>query len=230
MDIKFGAMAASTRVIGRPTRPMVEAVSYTPTATSMMVIGAMTKHMDLVNTLILMALNTKAIGSTINNTVKEKKNGRMVHNMRDTTKVAKKTVTDSFYGLTNQVTQGSSLRIIFMDLVSTAGPMAVSTTANGLKIKCKVVVSLPGLTVVVTKASTSMTRKKGADVLNGPTVEATTDIGAQVTKKASESTTMPRAKFATAAGKTEKEHNGYRSRNSIKKLKGISKRIRDEQQ
>ena len=38
VDTKSGAMAVSTKAIGKQTRPMVVVGSYTPMATSMMVI------------------------------------------------------------------------------------------------------------------------------------------------------------------------------------------------
>jgi hypothetical protein len=100
---------------------------------------------------------------------------------------------------------------------------------NGHKIKCKVAVSLLGPTVVAMKASTSTIKRKDAVASSGRTVEAMMDIGAQVIKRASVFTTMQKEKSALAAGKMEKELNGYPKQNSIKKPKGINKRIRDEQ-
>ena len=150
--------------------------------------------------------------------------------MRATIKEAKRTDMASFCGPINLVTRASSLRIIFMVLESTAGRTAESTTANGPKIKGKVVVSLLGRTAVAMKVSISTTRKKVVDVSSGLTVEAMTDIGAQAIRKALVFTTMLRARSAMVAGKTEKEHNGYQRQNSIKKPRGIYKTImRDEQ-
>ena len=60
--------------------------------------------MDLESILIQMGPYTKVIGLTINNTVKEKKVGQMVLNMKDSINMEKKTVTASFSGLIAQVT------------------------------------------------------------------------------------------------------------------------------
>ena len=61
--------------------------------------GKTTKLMDLVNTLILMELSMKGTGLMINNMDKERKNGQMVHNMKETINSVRKMEEVSSYGL-----------------------------------------------------------------------------------------------------------------------------------
>ena len=105
--------------------------------------------------------------------------------MKGTIKEVKKTDTASSYGPTSPAIRVNSTRIIFMVLENIAGQTVESMMANGLKIKCKVLVSLHGLMAFDMKVSTSMIRKKVVAVLSGRTVVATMGIGVLEIRKVS---------------------------------------------
>ena len=149
--------------------------------------------------------------------------------MRDTIKEVKKTDTASSYGPTSRAIRVNSTRIIFMVLENTAGRTVESMMVNGLKIKCKVQVSLLGPMAVDMKVSTSMIRKKVVAVLSGRMVVATMGTGVLEIRKASESTTTQKERYAMVAGKMEKERSGYQNKSSTKKLRGMRMSTRDEQ-
>ena len=148
--------------------------------------------------------------------------------MKGTIKEAKKTDTASSYGPTNQAIRVNSTRIIFMVLENTAGRTVESMMENGLKIKCKVQVSLLGPMVVDMKVSTSMIRKKVVAVLSGLTVAATMGTGVLEIRKVVVFTTMQKERYAMVAGKMEKERSGYQNKSSTKKQKGMRMSSRDE--
>ena len=75
------------------------------TAISMTDNGKMTKRTASESTLIPTEQNTKDIGSMTSNMVKEKKNGLMVLNTKETINLVKKTALESFCGLTGPLTR-----------------------------------------------------------------------------------------------------------------------------
>lgn len=160
----------------------------------MMGTGAMIRRMGLGSTHIRMGRSMRATGSTTNNMEKEKRSGLMVHNMKVTTKVARKTDMVSSCGLINQAIPVNSTKTIFMVKASIAGRMDESTTVNGLKIKCKDVGYLLGRMVDGMRVNITMTKKKVVVASSGLMAAAMTGIGGQVIKRALAYTIMPRAK------------------------------------
>jgi len=96
-----------------------------------MVNGKMIKLMDMDNTHILMALNTKDIGLMTNNTAEVKNIGQMVLSMKVTTSLVKKMDMVNSIGLTKAHMPEISLTITFTDMVDTDGLMIENTKANG---------------------------------------------------------------------------------------------------
>ena len=99
-----------------------------------MVTGWMTKLMDLEFTSIKMDQNMKENGLKINNTGKERKFGRMVLNLKVTTRLGRKKVKENFNGQMDRCTKANSKVIVFMALDSIDGQMAEHITDNGKKM------------------------------------------------------------------------------------------------
>ena len=96
--------------------------------------GKMTKLMDSVNTLILMELSTKDTGLMINNMVKERKSGQMVHSMKVTINLVRKMEEESSCGLIGLHTMVTSSTTIFTVKENTNGLMVVNTKDIGLTV------------------------------------------------------------------------------------------------
>ena len=139
--------------------------------------GKTIKHMDMVFTITLMVPDTKDSGLKINNTEKVRRFGQMVLVMRASTKMERSTVTESSFGLTDQLTPVTSLITTFMVQASTPGLMVDNITVNGLTIKCTELGSSPGTMAEDMKVSTSTTKNKAKECLPGLTVENMTVSG-----------------------------------------------------
>lgn len=135
-----------TMVSGRTIRLMVTASIFTPTALNMMVTG-----------------------SKINNMVRVKSNGRMVHNTQATTNLEEKKALENSIGPTRAHMLESSLTTISTDRAYISGPTTDNMKAAGSPTRCTAVESSLGQTDVNMKESTSTTRRKVTEYSPGPT-------------------------------------------------------------
>lgn len=159
--------------------------------------------MASVNTPTQMVLSTRDIGLMISNTVRAKKSGPMVLNMKATTSSARRMVSASSYGQTCQATVVTSEIITFMDMANTNGLMGVSSQATGLTTKCMVAAYSLGQMVESIKVSTLMTRRPAMVCSLGLMVGNTTECGEMESKKGQVSTTTRDQRFDTESGRTE---------------------------
>ena len=181
--IKYGAMEAYTRDIGRVIKPTVVDDSFMLTVIFMMVTGKMIRIMDLVNTLTRMVLSTKVIGWTINNMAKARSIGLMAPNMKVSISTEKRMDTVSFCGLIDPVIVVSSSIIIFTAKELIHGLMEEFIMEIGSRTKCMEKEYSHGLTVVNMKVNTLMTRNKDMEFSIGQMVDSTMDTGCLESKK-----------------------------------------------
>ena len=143
----------------------------------MMVIGKMTKLMGLENTLTQMAPSMKVNGSTISNTAKEKKSGRMVLNTKAIINLVKKTVLANSCGLIDHLMREILSIIISMAMENTNGPTEENLLEIGSAIRCMDAGTSVGLMVGSTRATTTMTRSRAMEYLRGRTVASIMELG-----------------------------------------------------
>lgn len=154
----------------------------------MRVLGRKTRPTDSAIIVIIMEVDTRASGCPTSNTVRVSKSGQMVQNTRVNTKRVKNMAKENSCGLTKAHTKATSLIIISMDAVSTAGPTDVSSTATGSTIAWRVMESLLGATDESTSESTKMTRSTATVCSLGLTAAVTMANGSRVSNTAKEFT------------------------------------------
>jgi len=87
---------------------------------------------------------------------------------------------ESLYGATQAHMTAISIKIIFMEQVSTSGRMAEFTKENGLTIKWKAKVLLLGVMDVVTLENIRMIKNMDKELSNGQMAESTLVNGIKV--------------------------------------------------
>ena len=157
---KFIVMVVYMKVTISKIKQMAVDVLFMQMVTFMMVNGKMTRLMGMGNISTLMELSMLDIGLTISSTVKVKRSGLMVLNMKETTNMERSMAEESSYGLIGHHTMVNSLIIIYMVLVNTGGLMEENSKEIGYVIRCMEEECLPGQTVEDMRETTMMTRSR----------------------------------------------------------------------
>lgn len=129
-----------------------------------MATGRTTKLMDMVFTITLMGLATKAGGSRISNTEKAKRFGQIMLATKDSIRMARSMVMVSSFGPMDQLTLVTLLITTFMDRVFTPGQMDVNTMVNGTTIRCTDREFSLGMMDASTRANTLMTKARSRSI------------------------------------------------------------------
>ena len=164
--------------------------------------------------LILMELSTRDTGLMTSKTVREKKIGQTVLNMKAITRKERSMVTASSSGLTDHPTMENSVRIRLKAAVGTLGLMVASMTERGTTTRCMAKACSAGLMEESTRASISMIRKKVMVCLLGQMEGSTTAAGSTVNKKALECISMLKERPDTDFGMKGSERSGSRRKTS----------------
>ena len=206
---KFGQTVPCTKVGGKITKPTEWVDLSMQMVMFMMEIGLMIKHTDLVFTVILMELNTKANGKKTSNMVMVLKHGQMVQDIKVNTFKERNTVKDNSHGLMEAPLLDSLSITILKDKANTTGLTVENSMDPGKTIKWKVVVFSPGLMAEDTRVTTSMTKKKDKDLSIGQTVENMKVAGKMVNNTELVPTHPPAEKPSKENGKKEKDCTGF---------------------
>ena len=102
----------------------------------MKAIGWMTKPKAKEHTSILMELSMKVIGTEINNTEKEKRDGLMVQNTKETMLMERRKALATSLGWMVLITPANSQKIILKETAFINGMMKGSMMGAGKTIKC----------------------------------------------------------------------------------------------
>jgi len=160
------------------------------------------------STTISMVPCTKDIGEMTCSTAKEKKAGQTVQSTRDATWLERSTVKASTAGMMEASIQANGKRTKSRVLELTVGWMEDSTKENGLIIIWMTWVSIPGLMVDATWASTRTIRNMDMVFINGLTEGFISVNGCEENNMVLEFTKLLRPTSNTAFGKKAKESNG----------------------
>jgi hypothetical protein len=165
--------------------------------------GRTTKHMAKASTTILMALGMKASGRRINSMAMGKRLGQIMPAMREITKRARKMALACLCGLMAQLTKVSLSTTIYTGRAYTHGPIADSTMASGLVIKCTAGVSSPGMMGANTMESIMMIKNRDSGFSHGPITESMKASGKMESSMEWGFTSRRRATCGRESGKME---------------------------
>lgn len=168
--------------------------------------GLTTKPTAMAHTLILKVLNMRAIGKTINSTVKELKCGRRDPAMKAGTTWEKKRASASTLGLTGQSMKANGLTIELMGMEFIYGKMEEGSTASGKTTTWRATESINGAMEEGMRASTTTTRKKATVSTTGRMEGGMKDGGSEVNSTGlGPMLTRARERSSTVFGRTERE-------------------------
>lgn len=147
-------------------------------------------------------------GSMINSTVMVNKNGLTGLNMKEILKMGSNKVTESFFGLIDQLMKDSFILTKLKDMESMFGLTKENMKVFGKIIRCMERVYLPGLTEEVMKATILLTKSKARAYLSGQTEDHMMANGKTVSKKVKEFFDLKMEPFVKEFGRMVRKSNG----------------------
>lgn len=201
-------MALAMKATGKMTWLMAEVALYIQMVTSMKESGLMTRHMVRECIYTWMERGIKAIGSTINSTVKEMRLGPMVLSMRASMSQERKKVSACFDGKISLVTWARSSTIIYTVKEPTRGATAVNMWAIGNVTRCTVWERLHGEMAESTPENIVTTKNMGTASSPGLTDAIIRENGKMENKTAWASTLLCKESKKWANGATVSASDG----------------------
>lgn len=163
---KYGKMDQSMKDIGRIIWLMVLEDLFIPMVMCILVNGRMIEQMGKENIYQIMGLSILEIGRMISNLDMVKKNGRMVHFIKEIMRLGRNKEKVHLFGVTIALMKVIFMKIIFMEKGNMFGKMGEFTLENGITIKCMEQAISHGQMGANTKVPIRMIKSKDLECLH----------------------------------------------------------------
>ena len=210
-------MVHHIKEIGPKALQMARAPSVIKTVIFMKDSGRITSALVMVNTSTRMVQHTLVIGKMTCKMDREWRFGLKAHAMKVRTKTERNRASVSTYGLTDHFTQATGMTIRLTALVNTCGKMVENTMASGKITTCQGTAFIFIMTVSLTKANSSTTKRRATAITSGLMAASTKATGTAASSMESVySKTRRREKRSTACGSKASDSSGSTSKQLTK--------------